>query len=61
LTREETAEIIENLGGMVTSSVSSKTTYVVVGESPGIKLEKAQRLGIPTLGKKEFLKLVGKD
>ncbi len=60
-TREEAAEAIENLGGSVTSSVSRKTTYVVVGESPGSKLEKAQRLGIPTLGEKEFSKLVGRD
>ncbi len=61
LTREKAAETIENLGGSVTLSVSRKTTYVVVGESPGSKLEKARRLGIPTLGEKEFLKLVGKD
>ena len=61
LTREEATEAIENLGGSVTSSVSRKTTYVVMGESPGSKLEKAQRLGIPTLGEKEFSKLVGKD
>ncbi len=61
LTREEATEAIENLGGSVTSSVSRKTTYVVVGESPGSKLESAQRLGIPTLGEKEFSKLVGKD
>ncbi len=60
LTREEAEEAIENLGGGVTSSVSRKTTYVVVGESPGSKLEKAQKLGIPTLGEKEFSKLVGK-
>lgn len=60
LTREEAAEAIEHLGGSVTSSVSRKTTYVVVGESPGSKLEKAQKLGIPTLGEKEFSKLVGK-
>jgi len=61
LTREEATEAIENLGGSVTSSVSRKTTYVVMGESPGSKLEKAQRLGIPTLGEKEFSKLVAKD
>jgi DNA ligase (NAD+) len=61
LTREEATEAIENLGGSVTLSVSRKTTYVVVGESPGSKLKKAQRLGIPTLGEKEFSKLVGKD
>lgn len=61
LTREEAAEIIEHLGGTVASSVSRKTTYVVVGGSPGSKLEMAQKLGIPTLGEKEFSKLVGKD
>jgi DNA ligase (NAD+) len=61
LTREEATEAIENLGGSVTSSVSRKTTYVVMGESPGSKLEKAQRLGIKTMEEKEFSKLVGKD
>jgi len=61
LTRDEAKEIIEDRGGAVASSVSSKTTYVVVGESPGSKLEQAQKLNIPTLGEKEFLKLVEKD
>jgi DNA ligase (NAD+) len=60
-TREEASEIIENKGGTVTSSVSKKTTYIVVGESPGSKIEKAHKLGIPSLGEKEFSKLVGKD
>ena len=58
--REEAAEIIESLGGTVSSSVSSRTTYVIVGESPGSKLVQAQRLGIPTMEEKEFAKLVGK-
>jgi len=61
LSREEATEIIEDLGGTVSSSVSSKTTYVVAGDSPGSKLERAQKLGIPTLEEKEFLKLVKKD
>jgi DNA ligase (NAD+) len=61
LSREQTTEMIENLGGAVTSSVSRKTTYVVTGDSPGSKLNKAKRLGIPTLKEKEFLKLVEKD
>jgi len=61
LSREEATEIIENLGGTVSSSVSSKTAYVVVGDSPGSKLERAQKLGIPTLSEKEFLKLVKED
>jgi DNA ligase (NAD+) len=61
LSREEAAEIIEDLGGTVSSSVSSKTTYVVVGDSPGSKLERARKLGVPTLEEKEFLKLVKAD
>jgi len=52
--REEATEIIEDLGGTVSNSVSSKTTYVVVGDAPGSKLERARKLGIPTLEEKEF-------
>jgi DNA ligase (NAD+) len=61
LTREEAAELIEALGGTVSSSVSSKTDYVIVGESPGSKLAKAKKLGIQTIEEKKFLKLIGKD
>jgi DNA ligase (NAD+) len=58
--REEAAEIIESLGGKVTSSVSSKTNYLVVGKAPGSKVDKARQLGIPVLDEEEFLKLVGR-
>jgi DNA ligase (NAD+) len=61
LSREEATEIIESLGGTVSSSISSKTTYVVVGDSAGSKLKRALKLGIPTLEEKEFLKLIKKD
>lgn len=61
LSREEATEIIERLGGTVSSSISSKTTYVVVGDSPGSKLKRALKLGVPTLEEKEFFKLVKKD
>jgi len=61
LSRENAKEIIEDLGGIFANSVSSKTSYVVVGDSPGAKLERAQKLGIPTLEEREFLKLVKKD
>jgi DNA ligase (NAD+) len=49
LTREQATERITGAGGRVTSSVSKKTDYVVAGESPGSKLEKAERLGVAVL------------
>jgi len=58
--REKAKELIESLGGKVTSSVSRQTDYLVVGEAPGSKLDKARELGVATLDAREFLKLVGK-
>jgi DNA ligase (NAD+) len=47
--RETATERIMAAGGRVTGSVSKKTDYVVAGETPGAKLEKAERLGVPVL------------
>jgi DNA ligase (NAD+) len=58
LTREEAKEAVENRGGKVTSSVSRKTTAVVVGESPGSKAAKAEELGRPILDEAAFLALL---
>ena len=60
MTREEAKRVVEELGGKVASSVSRKVDYVVVGENPGSKYDKARALGIPLLSEEEFLKLVGR-
>jgi DNA ligase (NAD+) len=49
LTREEAAESITALGGKVSGSVSKKTSFVVAGDNPGSKLDKASSLGVPVL------------
>lgn len=57
--RKEAQELIEKLGGKVSSSVSKKTDYVLAGEEAGSKLEKAQALGITVISEEEFRELVG--
>ncbi len=59
LTRDTARERIEALGGRVTSAVTRKTTYVVVGEAAGSKADDARRLGVPTLDEHAFLDLTG--
>ena len=49
LTRSEAKALIEAAGGTVVGSVSARTDYVVAGDAPGSKLEKARELGIPVL------------
>ena len=60
LSRKEATEIIENLGGKASSSVSKKTSYVVAGEEAGSKLQKATDLGIPVITQDDLLKMAGR-
>ena len=57
-TRDEADEAITSRGGKSTSSVSKKTSYVVVGDSPGSKYDKAVELGVPILDEAAFVKLL---
>jgi len=56
--REQAREFIEDHGGKVTDSVSKKTSYLVLGEEPGSKFEKAKSLGVKIIGEDELRKLV---
>ena len=60
LTRNEAKELIEQLGGKNTGSVSRKTDVVIVGESPGSKYDDAIKLGITIWNEEEFMKNGGK-
>lgn len=58
LKREEAKEMIENMGGKCSGSVSKKTNYVVAGEAAGSKLTKANELGITVLSEEDLLKML---
>ncbi len=57
--RNEIKEKVLEYGGEVSENVSRKTDYVVIGENPGSKKEKAEKLGIPMLSEADFLRMVG--
>ena len=57
-TRDEASEIIENMGGKTSSSVSKKTDYVLYGSEAGSKLTKAQALGIKLITESDFLEMI---
>ncbi len=59
LTRDEAKDRIKSLGGKTKESVTRETNYLVVGEAPGSKYEKAKKLGLKILEEEEFLQLIG--
>lgn len=56
--RDEIRQLIEKNGGKVTDSISKNTSYLVVGDNAGSKLDKAQKLGIPILDEAELLRMI---
>lgn len=58
MSREEAQEKIRLQGGRATSSVSASTSYLVVGDNPGSKLAKAEKLGVMVINEKDLLKLL---
>jgi len=60
MTRDEARELLEGLGAEIGSSVTRKTTGLVVGDTPGSKLDRARKLGVRIIEEGDFLKLVGK-
>ncbi len=60
MSRDEAKEAVREAGGDWVSSVSKNTDYLVVGDSPGSKFDKAQKLGVKIIEEKEFLKLLDK-
>lgn len=58
MSRSEAERIIESFGGKASSSVSAKTSYLLLGDKPGSKLTKAQKLGIEIIDEKKFLEMI---
>jgi DNA ligase (NAD+) len=59
LSRDDAKEFIESHGGKVTDSISKKTSYLVLGEAPGSKYDKARSLGVKIIGEDELKNLAG--
>ena len=58
MARDEASELIKLHGGKVSSSVSKNTSYLIVGENPGSKLDKAQNLDVTILTEEQFLEMI---
>jgi DNA ligase (NAD+) len=60
MTREEASRMILDHGGKVSSAVSKLTAYILAGDNPGSKIEKARNLGITIIDEEQFLRILGK-
>ena len=60
MTRDEASALIKKMGGRTSSSVSKNTDFVLAGENPGSKLDKAQKIGVIILTEDEFFDMIKK-
>ncbi|MHC4295452.1 MAG: BRCT domain-containing protein, partial [Planctomycetota bacterium] len=60
LSRKEAEDTVKSAGGRTASSVSKNTDFVVVGESPGSKADRARTLGVETVDEAEFIRRLGR-
>ena len=58
MSREEAKHLAVKLGGKISSNVTSKTDYVIVGDKPGSKAKKAMEIGLITINEDEFIKII---
>ena len=58
LTRDEAKDKIRQAGGQVSESVGKKTGYLVAGDKPGSKYDKAKKLGVAIISEKELLNII---
>ena len=59
--RKELEEMIEHAGGKISSSISPKTTFLVMGEKPGSKYDKAKQLGVKIITEKDLIKILSEQ
>jgi len=57
-TRQQVKTYIQNAGGKVTGSVSKRTNFLLVGDNPGSKLEKAKALGVEIIDEEALLSMI---
>ena len=57
-TRDDAKDMIRRLGGEISSSVSKNTSYVLAGENPGSKYDKAKKLGVKIIREEEFREML---
>ncbi len=58
LSRDEASKVVERMGGKVSSSINKQTSYLVFGENPGSKFDKAKDLNVKTIMEEEFLEMI---